>query len=153
MRTFARRLYARQLGMAAVLLAGCGVNQGAPLNPTSAPMVRGNASRFGTVYAIIPAGSERVLYTFRGSSDGADPQAGLIDVNGTFYGTTSRGGTSGWAPFSRSRHPAPKPCFTASTAILTMAKSRSRRFSTTLPATPTSGLIRAAVHHPRASLA
>jgi uncharacterized repeat protein (TIGR03803 family) len=37
-----------------------------------------------------------VLYSFKGGSqDGADPHAGLIDVNGTLYGTTPTGGANG----------------------------------------------------------
>jgi uncharacterized repeat protein (TIGR03803 family) len=46
----------------------------------------------GTVYSITTAGSAKVLHRFRGGSDGALPLAGLIDVNGTLYGTTSGGG-------------------------------------------------------------
>lgn len=48
----------------------------------------------GTVYAINASGTERVVYTFRGVPDGADPIAGLIDVSGTLYGTTYIGGDS-----------------------------------------------------------
>jgi uncharacterized repeat protein (TIGR03803 family) len=36
-----------------------------------------------------------VLYRFKGGSDGAKPFAGLTDFNGTLYGTTESGGTSG----------------------------------------------------------
>ncbi|MGA7355090.1 MAG: choice-of-anchor tandem repeat GloVer-containing protein [Candidatus Cybelea sp.] len=50
---------------------------------------------FGTVYSISTTGQERVVYRFRGKSDGANPQAGLIDVNGTLYGTTVKGGGTG----------------------------------------------------------
>ncbi len=46
----------------------------------------------GTVYSISPAGSEKVLYAFTAGSDGEHPMAGLIDVNGTLYGTTYLGG-------------------------------------------------------------
>jgi uncharacterized repeat protein (TIGR03803 family) len=35
-----------------------------------------------------------VVYSFRDSPDGSSPLAGLSYVNGTFYGTTSRGGDS-----------------------------------------------------------
>ncbi len=39
-------------------------------------------------------GREKVLYRFSGAvTDGADSLAGLIDVNGTLYGTTSSGGS------------------------------------------------------------
>jgi len=46
----------------------------------------------GTVYSISPSGSEKVLYRFRGGSDGASPSGALVAVNGTLYGTTSAGG-------------------------------------------------------------
>lgn len=39
-------------------------------------------------------GKGKVLYSFSGAvTDGADPLASLIDVNGTLYGTTSAGGS------------------------------------------------------------
>ncbi len=51
----------------------------------------------GTVFSIDPAGEKKVIYRFRGGSDdGAQPDAGLLDVNGTLYGTTSYGGTNGY---------------------------------------------------------
>ena len=46
----------------------------------------------GTVYSIQTSGAEHVLYKFKNGSDGAYPVAGVIDVNGTVYGTTSVGG-------------------------------------------------------------
>ncbi len=46
----------------------------------------------GTVFSITKDGTERVLHSFGGKRDGAFPAAGLIDVNGTLYGTTSGGG-------------------------------------------------------------
>ena len=53
----------------------------------------------GTVFAIDPnTGAEKVLYSFCNKAhcaDGAAPYAGLIDVNGTLYGITEEGGTSG----------------------------------------------------------
>ncbi|HEV3090543.1 MAG TPA: choice-of-anchor tandem repeat GloVer-containing protein, partial [Candidatus Cybelea sp.] len=48
----------------------------------------------GTVYRISTAGKLKVLYQFAGGSDGAHPLAGLIDMNGTLYGTTLEGGGS-----------------------------------------------------------
>ncbi len=51
----------------------------------------GNGSFFfGTVFSINSAGREHVLYSFRGSPDGETPAAGLIDMNGTLYGTKRR---------------------------------------------------------------
>lgn len=49
----------------------------------------------GTVYSITTSGKEKVLYRFTGGSDGGHPVAGLIDVAGTLYGTTSEGGGGG----------------------------------------------------------
>jgi uncharacterized repeat protein (TIGR03803 family) len=59
---------------------------------------RGSSTSYpccGTVYSISPGGKYKVLYRFCGSSncvDGSSPIAGLIDVNGTLYGTTLEGG-------------------------------------------------------------
>jgi uncharacterized repeat protein (TIGR03803 family) len=52
----------------------------------------GSASCCGTVFSVTPAGAENVLYSFQGGSDGAIPWAGLIDVGGELYGTTTGGG-------------------------------------------------------------
>jgi uncharacterized repeat protein (TIGR03803 family) len=49
-------------------------------------------SGYGTVFTITPSGKETVLHSFGASKDGAFPEAGLIDVNGTLYGTTTFGG-------------------------------------------------------------
>jgi uncharacterized repeat protein (TIGR03803 family) len=54
----------------------------------------GAPHRCGTVYSITTSGEEKVFYSFRGA-DGAFPHAGLIDVNGTLYGTTYGGGAYG----------------------------------------------------------
>ncbi len=54
----------------------------------------------GTVFALDPkTGAETVLYSFCSDNktkclDGEGPTAGLIDVNGTLYGTTTIGGTA-----------------------------------------------------------
>ena len=54
----------------------------------------GGADDDGTVFTIdIKSGAERVVHNFSGEPDGLDPQAGLINVNGTLYGTTAAGGT------------------------------------------------------------
>jgi uncharacterized repeat protein (TIGR03803 family) len=53
----------------------------------------GGASEYGTVFSLTPDGTETVLYSFKGGkSDGAGPQAALINVGGTLYGTTGNGG-------------------------------------------------------------
>jgi uncharacterized repeat protein (TIGR03803 family) len=48
----------------------------------------------GTVYRVSLTGAEKVLHSFAGGSDGADPKARLTNVNGTLYGTTAGGGSS-----------------------------------------------------------
>jgi uncharacterized repeat protein (TIGR03803 family) len=50
----------------------------------------------GTVFSLTRKGKETVVYSFQGGSDGAGPIAALIDVNGTFYGTTANGGGMGF---------------------------------------------------------
>jgi uncharacterized repeat protein (TIGR03803 family) len=49
----------------------------------------------GTVFKVTPKGVESVLYSFKGGSDGANPQGRLINVSGTLYGTTYGGGATG----------------------------------------------------------
>jgi uncharacterized repeat protein (TIGR03803 family) len=48
-----------------------------------------NHSGCGTVFSITTSGQENVIYAFQGGSDGANPFAGMTDVNGLLYGTTS----------------------------------------------------------------
>lgn len=47
----------------------------------------GGAQGGGTVFSITTGGAEKVLFDFH-KRDGESPAAGVIDVNGTFYGTT-----------------------------------------------------------------
>src|SRR5581483_3577508 len=47
------------------------------------------------VFEITPAGSEKVLYTFKGGKDADGPYAPLIFVKGALYGTTIVGGADG----------------------------------------------------------
>src|SRR6202034_2046210 len=51
-----------------------------------------DATACGTVFAITTSGTETILYTFFPEVDGADPKAGLVDINGTFYGTAYQAG-------------------------------------------------------------
>ena len=57
----------------------------------------------GFLLAIAPsfasAASYEVVYSFQGSGDGSGPWAGLINVGGVLYGTTTRGGGTGCASF------------------------------------------------------
>lgn len=46
----------------------------------------------GAVFAISTSGSEHVVYSFKGGSDGETPFASVIAVNGKLYGTTYYGG-------------------------------------------------------------
>lgn len=55
---------------------------------------QGGVAGAGTVFAVSPSGSEHVVYSFKGGSDGQYPYDGLTDVNGTLYGTTYQGGGS-----------------------------------------------------------
>ena len=53
----------------------------------------GGGYGFGTVFKINPTtGAETVVYSFGDGGDGQYPAAGLLDVRGTLYGTTSQGG-------------------------------------------------------------
>ncbi len=55
----------------------------------------GGAHNYGTVYRLTPSGSgytETILYSFTGGRDGKNPGAGVIDVNGSLYGTSGGGG-------------------------------------------------------------
>lgn len=49
----------------------------------------------GTVFSLTPDGKEKVLYRFTGGTDGSNPHGGLVELNGTLYGTTEHGGVSG----------------------------------------------------------
>src|SRR5579862_1118611 len=52
------------------------------------------SSGCGTVFEVSPSGAERVLYRFKGGTDGAVPQVALLAVNGELYGTAQFGGSS-----------------------------------------------------------
>ncbi len=45
----------------------------------------------GTIFSITPGGAEKMLYSFL-PKEGSSPVAGLIEINGTFYGATPSGG-------------------------------------------------------------
>ncbi|HEX3458370.1 MAG TPA: choice-of-anchor tandem repeat GloVer-containing protein [Candidatus Baltobacteraceae bacterium] len=49
----------------------------------------------GIVFQVTPSGSEQVLYSFAGGSDGGIPEAALTPKGTTLYGTTLYGGGSG----------------------------------------------------------
>lgn len=80
----ASRAIVYTFGMCALIapLAGCGgASMGPPAQTASAAIKA-------------PAQGYKILYSF-GGHDGAYPLASLIDVGGTLYGTTSRGGAHG----------------------------------------------------------
>jgi uncharacterized repeat protein (TIGR03803 family) len=59
--------------------------------------VQGGEHGVGTVFTITPSGAESVLHSFAGGKrDGDYPDAGLLNVNDTLYGTTFRGGAHCW---------------------------------------------------------
>ena len=71
--------------LSTALLAACGGSIGSPTTPTSA----------ATPTALPSGGNYRVLYSFKGLSDGANPVAGLIESHGNLYGTTYNAGVPG----------------------------------------------------------
>jgi uncharacterized repeat protein (TIGR03803 family) len=57
----------------------------------------GGASSDGTVFKLSPNGTETVLYSFKGGTDGLAPvDALLLDKAGNLYGTTVEGGADGY---------------------------------------------------------
>jgi uncharacterized repeat protein (TIGR03803 family) len=89
----------------------------------------------GTVFSVSRSGKEKVLYSFRPGTDGARPLAGLLDVNGTLYGTTYEGGAYGTEPSSASLRPGRRKCCIASptfpTAVVPWQGSSTRRVGST----------------------
>jgi uncharacterized repeat protein (TIGR03803 family) len=51
-----------------------------------------SAPTCGTIFKVDAFGREQVVYRFQGYADGANPEAGLTDVAGALYGTTTWGG-------------------------------------------------------------
>jgi len=82
-------------------------------SPKYAPLVQGSDGRFygttwdggtngaGTIFQISSTGTLTTLYQFgNGATDGAEPQAGLVQgSDGNFYGTTVWGGTNSQGTF------------------------------------------------------
>jgi uncharacterized repeat protein (TIGR03803 family) len=57
---------------------------------------QGGAKGAGTIFEESPGGGvDRVIYSFKAGTDGQYPYAGLIQLNGTLFGTTEAGGASG----------------------------------------------------------
>jgi uncharacterized repeat protein (TIGR03803 family) len=56
----------------------------------------GGAHKVGTIFTVNPTtGAESILYSFGADGDGANPITGLLNIGGTFYGTTTAGGATG----------------------------------------------------------
>jgi len=78
------------------LITGCGGRAGAPNTPPLvAPQAASQQDKPSAIVSSPALSSYTSLYSFKGGADGAHPSAGLIALNGTFYGTTSGGGTNG----------------------------------------------------------
>jgi uncharacterized repeat protein (TIGR03803 family) len=80
--------YALSSCAAAAMLAGCGGSQPPISVPLAAQQVNGVSAH------PLNNGGYKLLYSFKGGSDGQLPFAGLIFVKGLLYGTTSNGGCS-----------------------------------------------------------
>jgi uncharacterized repeat protein (TIGR03803 family) len=62
----------------------------------------GGANNYGTVFEITSVGTLKTLQTFN-YTDGSNPEAALVQAtDGTFYGTSSQGGTNNGTIFSLS---------------------------------------------------
>jgi uncharacterized repeat protein (TIGR03803 family) len=85
--------YAVSISVAVALLAGCGGSQppvGVPGAMPQPPAVAPNSTM--AHHSGATSSSYQIVYRFAGGADGQNPQASLIDVNGTLYGTTTAGG-------------------------------------------------------------
>ena len=73
--------------LAALVMDGAGILYGTTVD--------GGTSNAGTVFKLNRKGKETVLYSFQGSSDGAEPASRLVfDGAGNLYGTTYHGGSN-----------------------------------------------------------
>lgn len=92
---------------------------------------QGGTNGLGTIYKLGTNGASSFLYSFTGTSDGANPYGGLIQgADGNFYGTTFYGGTNGYGTVFK---------FQTNGALTTLAC-----FNNTNGAYPQAGLIQVA---------
>lgn len=56
----------------------------------------GTSAYYGTVYSLKPNGTEKILYNFASGTDAQSPIVTLTLLNGTLYGTSVYGGTTGY---------------------------------------------------------
>lgn len=73
---------------------------GTPIRSSSGDLYgatyEGGAAFMGAVFEMSATGKYKVLYSFKGGADGANPYAGVtLEPAGNFYGTTHNGGASG----------------------------------------------------------
>jgi uncharacterized repeat protein (TIGR03803 family) len=74
----------------------------------------GGTYNYGAVFKLDSTGTETVLCSFTGGTDGANPAASVTrDSAGNLYGTTVRGGTLGYGVVFKLDSPARKLCSTA----------------------------------------
>src|ERR1700728_2343452 len=85
MSTFVISRYASSL-CAAALLSGCSGSQ-----PALNLQPQGLTSQKSLAHQ-----TYHILHKFGGAGDGTNPSAELIDVDGTLYGTTAKGGANGY---------------------------------------------------------
>lgn len=63
--------------------------------------VYGGTTNNGTVFSVTPGGVEKVLYSFKGAPDGANPYSSVVRAGMTIYGTTYNGGAHGYGTVFR----------------------------------------------------
>jgi uncharacterized repeat protein (TIGR03803 family) len=76
--------------LAAAILASCG---GSALSPSTRGGIPNSAAPRSIAGGTSPNGY-KLLYSFKGTPDGASPDGGLVAVNGTLYGTTLNGSSN-----------------------------------------------------------
>lgn len=90
------RLYAFQGGTDGARPEGALLARGGALYGTTSQGGQGcGGLGCGVVFMLNLSGQEQVMYRFTGHADGGGPYAGLIDVNGTLYGSATFGGAAG----------------------------------------------------------
>jgi uncharacterized repeat protein (TIGR03803 family) len=82
---------------ASILLAGCSALRQAQGDTQPPNAALGLIPQASSLAARSDSTSYKVVYSFSGAPDGQNPQAGLIDVGGTLYGTTAYGGTNDYS--------------------------------------------------------
>lgn len=77
-------------------LVKSGIVSFSPLIKLSGALYGTNSAGYGSVFKSTLSGTVTTLHSFTfNGRDGIDPCCGLLDVGGTLYGTTTKGGTNG----------------------------------------------------------